>query len=539
MKNFIDLLSGNVPGGIFVYIFVLFIVLFVLFYLYRTSELFSASHFRKWFLGIWILLTLLYAYLWISNPSPALLKRYSVFITSSEPKDEWLANFYRDELSAALKPFRNNNVYYFPQRWAYLARVNLDEKKFDNICREVVIQKALFGKIERQGDQVFLKLSLKEYPQGKEIKNFQIILDSQKPETNIPELINWLKTFFPVKKHYGFEEISDQSFINARDNFFKKNYKKSDQLFKQVLDRFPNNPVVLKWYYYNVIKLAGMLRPDKAPNPFETKKMPWQKMLIEARNFLKNLVQENLEKNIKDDFLSNMLAESYIWEENYGEAEVFLKNAYVENPFNIYVLENFTYLYPSRYKDLGFDNNNDIYERIINLCPIYADVLIKYTENLLKITPVHGVASNKAKELIEDFLAINPNSATSWLLLGEYYRANLNRKKAFDSFFKADSLEPNNTLVQYNLGIMFYLEEDYDEAGKHFKKAIEFGNHLDAHLYLGSVYLKKGEYKKALEQFRYRVAHKKGEEDYYANEAMIGIRQCLAALKIPIPGEEQ
>ena len=45
--------------------------------------------------------------------------------------------------------------------------------------------------------------------------------------------------------------------------------------------------------------------------------------------------------------------------------------------------------------------------------------------------------------------------------------------------------------------------------------------------------------KKALEQFRYRVAHKKGENDYYANEAMIGIRQCLAALKIPIPGEEQ
>ena len=306
-----------------------------------------------------------------------------------------------------------------------------------------------------------------------------------------------------------------------------------------MLQRYPDNSTVKKWFNYNLIKLAGTLRPEKEPNPFETRRLPYEAMLSEARNFLKDLARENLEQKSKDDFLSNMLAESYLMEENYGEAEVFLKNAYVENRFNIYVLENLTYLHPSRYKDLGFKDEYQLYERIVNLCPIYADVLTKYIEKLLKVTPVHGVASGRAKELIENFLSVNPNSARSWLLLGEYYHANLNREKAFQAYFKADSLEPNNASVQYNLGIMYNLEEELDEAEKHFKKAIEFGDFLDAHLYLGSIYQKRGEYEKALEHFRYRVAHKTTGDDYYAKEAMKGIRQCLQALNVPIPSGEQ
>lgn len=537
MKDFLTFLSGNVPGGITLYIFILFVIIFVLFYLYKVSELFTKSHFRKWFIILWFLLTIGYIYIWVSNPSPVLLKRYSIFIISSNAQDEWLADFYRDELSDALKPFRSKDVYFFPQKWSYLAKVSLNEKKFEDICREVTIQQAVFGKIVQEENELVLKLSLRKYPEGKSIKDLTIQINSQKPESNLAEIIDWMKTFFPVKKGYHFNGIVDETFVKARDEFFRGNYKNSDELFNKILDRYPNNPIVQKWYNYNVIKIAGTLRPNKEPNPFETKKMSWQIKLIEARNFLKNLAQENIEQNIQDDFLSNMLAESYIWEENFAKAEIFLKNAYVENPFNINVLENLTNLHPSRYKDLGFADIQDIYERVINLCPIYTDVLIKYAENLFKIAPVHGVASTRAKNLIENFLTINPNSATSWLLLGEYYHASLNREKAFNAYFKADSLEPNNTLVQYNLGIMYYLEEDYDEAGKHFQKAIEFGNYLDAHLYLGSVYFRKKEYKKALEQFRYRVEHKKGEDDQYAKEAMKGIRQCLVALNIPLPAE--
>lgn len=539
MKNIIDFLSGNVPGGIILYLVVLFVIVFVLYYLYRNSELFSATHFKWWFLGSWLIVTFIYAYLWVSNPSAALLKRYSVFVTASNADNEWLAKFYRDELSSAMKPYRNRDTYFFPQRWSYLAGVGLNEQKYEDICREVVIQQAVFGKIVKEKNVLKLDLALKEFPSGRIKNQIQVNINPEEPDAALSEALNWIGSFLPVKKGYHFQGVVDPTFIRARDEFFKRNYEAGDKLFKEALKRNPDNPTVKKWYNYNLIKLAATLRPDKERNPFETRKLPYEVMLSQARSFLKDLLRQNLEQNIEDDFLSNMLAESYLIEENYGEAEVFLKNAYVENRFNINVLENLTYLHASRYKDLGFEDEYQLYERIVNLCPIYADVLIKYIEKLLKVTPVHGVASARAKELIENFLSINPNSARSWLVLGEYYHANLNRKAAFQAYFKADSLEPRNASVQYNLGIMYYVDEDFDEAEKHFKKAIEFGNYLDAHLYLGSIYEKKGEYEKALERFRYRVAHKTGEDDYYAKEAMKGIRQCMQALNIQIPAEDQ
>lgn len=535
MKNLIDFLSGDVPGGITLYLFVLLVVLFVLYYMYRNNELFSGSHFRRWLLGTWVVLTFLYAYLWINNPSSALLKRYTVFITASNPDNDWLAKFYRDEISSAVQPSDGRDTYFFPQTWSYLAGVELNGQKYEEICQKVVIDQAVLGKLVKEENGLKLDLVLKEFPSGKVKDQTQLEIDSARPEATLSDLLKWVGSFLPVRREYRFQGIVDKTFVEARDEFFKRNYDLSAKLYKVVLERYPDNPTVKKWFNYNQIKLAGILRPEKEQNPFETKKLPYEVMVSEARNFLKDLARENMEQKIEDDFLSNMLAESYLIEENYGEAEVFLKNAYVENRFNIYVLENLTYLHSSRYKDLGFKDEYELYERIVNLCPIYADVMTKYIEKLLKVTPVHGVKSDRAKELIENFLSIDPNSARSWLLLGEYYHANFDRKKAFWAFFKADSLEPDNASVQYNLGIMYNLEEEFDEAEKHFKKAIEFGDYLDAHLYLGSIYQKRGEYKKALERFRYRVAHKTGEDDYYAKEAMKGIRQCMEALNMPFP----
>lgn len=539
MKNIFDILSADVPGGITIYLFALFFIFFILFYLYRASELFTRAHFTKWLLGGWILVTLIYAYLWVTHPSPALLKRYTIFITARNSHDQWLSKFYSEEISRRIKPFQDRNTYFFPQRWIHLAEIELDSAMAEQICRQVIIQRAVLGNIERENKQVYLKLRLMRYPEEKLEESLKIALNPNQPEAQLPELIVRLKPFLPFRENAPSQAITNRLFIKARDEFFKGNYEESNRLFKQVSAEFPGDSEIQKWYYYSLIRRAGMLRPQEEPNPFETKKMPWQKMLAEARSYLKNLVRQNLEKNFTDDFLNNMLAECYLWEEDYDEAEVFLTNAFAENPFNIYVLENFTHLHASRYSGLGFKDQYDIYDRITRICPIYANVLIKYVEKLLRITPVHGLASEKAKKLVEKFLSVNPNSATSWLLLGEYYHANLEREKAFQAFSTADSLQPNNTLVQYNLGIMYYLEEDYKQAESHFKRAIETGDYLDAHLYLGSVYLKRKEYKKALEQFRYRVEHKKGEDDTYAREAMKGIRQCLAALNIPIPQQGQ
>lgn len=539
MKGIVDFLSGNVPGGITVYFVVMLVVFFVLFYLYRNSELFTGKHFRWWFLGSWLVITLFYVYLWRSNPPALLLKRYTVFVTASESQYDWLAHFYRDEISSVIRPYRDQYTYFFPQRWAYLAGVEIDQNRLREISQKVAIDRVVWGKIVGSENELALDLTLRKYPEESVLDQASIDIDPDKPQKALAEALQWLQPFFPLRESHRFDGILEKSLILARNEFYEGNYEESHQRLKELLNKHPDDPLVKKWYYYSLIKHAGGLRADQEVNPFETRKKPYQVMLSEAREYLKNLIRENLERDVTDDFLNNMMAESYLWEENFDEAEIFLRNGYAANPFNILILENLTYLHPSRYEDLGFKGRREIEERIIDICPIYADVLMRHVETLLRSTPVHGVATKRAKRLIENFLAINPHSATSWLLLGEYYHASLNREKAFEAFFKADSLEPDNMLVQFNLGVMYYLEEAYDQAETHFKKAIEVGDYLDAHLYLGSIYMKRGEYEKALERFRYRVAHKKGEDDYYAREAMKGIRQCLEALNIPIPGEAQ
>ena len=106
----------------------------------------------------------------------------------------------------------------------------------------------------------------------------------------------------------------------------------------------------------------------------------------------------------------------------------------------------------------------------------------------------------------------------------------LKRKQALESYFKADSLAPKNGLVQYNIGIVYYELKNLSLAEDYMKKAIDYQNYLNAYLYLGTILKEQGKYEEALEKFRYRVKHKTGDDDYYAQQAMKGIQECLAAL---------
>ena len=78
----------------------------------------------------------------------------------------------------------------------------------------------------------------------------------------------------------------------------------------------------------------------------------------------------------------------------------------------------------------------------------------------------------------------------------------------------------------------------YGEQALELAKEIHFKRgQWSAFNKIGVIYKNRGEYEKALKKFRYRVAHKKDDDDYYAVQAMKGIRECLKALDIPIPNQ--
>ena len=155
--------------------------------------------------------------------------------------------------------------------------------------------------------------------------------------------------------------------------------------------------------------------------------------------------------------------------------------------------------------------------------------------NLLVNVQITDAQSNEIKKRLDKALALNPRSITALTLQGKYYNLIFDYDSALKSFAKADSLSPDDGMLQYNLGVTHFEMEQWAKAEMYFQHAVEKSNFLNAHLYLGVLYKNRGDYEKALEKFRYRVANKQGDDDYYAVQAMKGIRECLAALNIPIP----
>ena len=126
MQHFYHYLSGNVVGGIGLYLFLVIIIFLVLFSISRRNDLFTPRHFRIWFVAIWGILTLGYAALWLRNPPPAAFDRYSTLITANRPADQWLALYLRDVLDGQIASHGDGTTYFFRQRWHYRGGVDPD-----------------------------------------------------------------------------------------------------------------------------------------------------------------------------------------------------------------------------------------------------------------------------------------------------------------------------------------------------------------------------------------------------------------------------
>jgi tetratricopeptide (TPR) repeat protein len=539
MKNILDFLSGNVPGGIGLYALVVVVIFLVLYAISRRNELFTPRHFKVWFAIVWLALTMIYAWWWKSDPPPHVLSRYSTLIFVSGESDLWPAYYFRDEISNHLRPYQSATKYLYLQRWNYLAGADCAESS-RGLCQDIIeklpVDEIILGEIGQDGEKQVISLSIKDVRSGETEALGRIKFSSAALAEALPQLFSQLDRRFSLRGKGKPVSLGDKNFVLAKDAFYRGEYQSSLDLCRRALQQHPDHPEILKWYYYNRIRLARESRlKEKKTNPYDSRKSVWQLMAVEARAYLVNLFKTYYDRDIDDTMLSNMIAESFILEELYADAEEFLKIAYFENPFNIEVLENLALLHDSRYKDLPFRNDEEILSRILVICPLHADALSAYVEKLLANVPVNSVPSVKIKERIDRALALNPNSTTAWILKGQYNLMTFNYPEAIRDFLKADSLEPNKAVVQYNLGVVYYKLKDYDTAKRYFQNAIQISGYLDAHLYLGAIYKERGEYEKALEEFRYRVAHKLGDDDYYALQAMKGIRECLEALNIPVP----
>lgn len=64
-------------------------------------------------------------------------------------------------------------------------------------------------------------------------------------------------------------------------------------------------------------------------------------------------------------------------------------------------------------------------------------------------------------------------------------------------------MDPHNSVILYNIGILFNIRSEYEEAIKTLEMSIEYDAHnIHAYLALGDLYERQGELQKALGVFR-------------------------------------
>jgi tetratricopeptide (TPR) repeat protein len=532
MDQWIKFLSGNVPGGFFLYLLILFVTFLVLFFMHRVNDLFTRKYLISWSLVSFILVTIIYAVIWFRNPPAQILKRYSVDIINENGKPDWYTDYLNGLISSSLAPYVSEREYFFPPSWFYRITPSdsgssrrLKQQAFTNLP----VHKVLQGKIQRSGSDVQISFEMLSYPSAKVIKSSRTEF---KPFDH-SKFLKWLQLEFG--RWLPFLEGQDQLLLSPPDSLLaevkrfyqQRDYQLSLDLLNTADSRQKQELEYEILYRFLEIKLAGQQsKKEPVKNPYNTEIPRWKKDLQQSRDWLLKLLRQGYQHPQFD----LLIAESYLWEENFASAEVFLEKLLVENPFDIEVLLNLTFLHLSRYQEFGFGGLMDIYQRILDLCPLDEAVLVQWVDKIIQGSPGYTAPPQYAQERIRNYLEINPYSSKGWLMLGQVYSHQFQKDAALQAYLQAESLAPQSGVVHYNLGALYYDWKNYDLSKVHLLKAIALDDYLDAYLYLGAILKEEGHYEEALEKFRYRVAHKQGENDYYAFQAMKGIQACLEAL---------
>ncbi len=128
--------------------------------------------------------------------------------------------------------------------------------------------------------------------------------------------------------------------------------------------------------------------------------------------------------------------------------------------------------------------------------------------------------------------------------LGEAYLQQGNFAGALKEFKKAEQKNPNDHLLQYDLGLLYALKERYDEAIVHYKKALELSPTYGAAMNsLGNAYAGKKDwdqaifyYRKVINDILYATPHfaysNLGNAYFYKGDLQRSERNYLQALSI-------
>ncbi len=515
MQEWMDFLSADIPGGVFLLFFALVVANLSLLFL-RSSGLFTKEKLKRNLLTANAVILLLYTALWFVMQPPRPQERVIVLPTRSESSFQLTPSSLKLAQIFERAAINNLTDRYLFHRWEWLYET-LGQKEAQTYENWIKAARALNCRylIEselRSSGKILIRIA----DVKKDDSSTFTLFNDDRFEQVLNKVDDELGLFAnpPVVV-----EKADTVLIAARLALIDGDFQ---QVLKLLKDRQDVPAKVLKGVVY--IK-KGLARP------FDAEKAKYVKIEIPEFDQAKKILVPVIKQRKDTPELDIWFGRMSIREREYTTAELFLKKAYVEDPENARVYFAFSFLRPDRLSDIGYQSRVAVLERATYFDPGYREAVYQLANEIYLSSSGTLAGSREAIAAIREFLKIKPEDPQMLSLLGSLYIKTRYPDKALPIFEKLQKRFPDDSDSYYNLGVCYYLKKQDSTALAYFMKAIRMDHHLDSYLYVGSIYKRMGKLDSALKYFRERVARKTGDDDRYAIEAMQGIRQTLIQIE--------
>jgi tetratricopeptide (TPR) repeat protein len=523
MLDALDFLSGNVPGGFILYLFLLFVVGFILFFLGRYSEIFAWEKMKTRLVYYGISLTTIYAAAWLALRPAQLPDKIVVFPSLGQTYSEKLA--FAD-LAKTMLAEAESGYYVYQPEWfveSFGEEWTSSQEKQLMFAAKIDAEYAIIARTE--GNQYSWAVV--------DADNFD-----QKPEmthqATRDNLVKELQSSLSAIRGVRLKQFSAEAPFLSEGIYRLKWWYMRDSL-DQILALYPTlqeseqNSNYVKTAYAAALLRKGYevkKRNEDIKNPYKFSENH-EDYFNKAR---KPLVETALIEPENTD-IGLLIAHANILEEKFDIADAALKNVVVNDRYNARAYFLLSFLHPSRYPAYGFNDRRELLDHALALDPAYEAALLRYME---KIGSENVTAKRALYDLSIDrcmaYLDIKPFDAIVWSELAGLYLLGKNYQQAEITIQKALSLDNQNPDIVYNAGIIFYRLTDYPSALEYFNRLIAMNNTLDAYLYRAMIHRHLGDTLAAITDFRYRIRNKTGDGDRYYKEALKGLNRLINEL---------
>ncbi|MBD3224538.1 MAG: tetratricopeptide repeat protein [Caldithrix sp.] len=512
-SDLIQFLSGGVPGGLLLLFFVLFVFHLSLTF-FNASKIKPSETVLKWRLVGTVAILLIYAIFW-AVLRPAKPARRIIILPSRQEASE----FVLSGTSLVTAQWIQNQMYktsekgFIVHRWPWLLNtIGRDSSDSYELWKRVALRLEPYLLIESIAQENTMQYII--HHDDHSTDDFKI--QQNRLTFNLFEQLDRKYNLFKDFKNPVPQPSADK--LDVMLAYHNQNYEQA-LLFSRNTDK----------KFASMIKAAVLMQKGLKQ---KKNRVPGQLTQSDNKNFqrAKRLLLPYIRDENANPFIFYIMGRMALREEKYSEAELFLKRGLIVDPTNSRFHYALSLLLPQRLNEFGYESRIEILKKAVHLDPGYTEAVYALADRLYSSgtgTPM-GTGTQEALAVLEDYLKIRQNDPKILSLTASIYLKVQKWKKAEDIFIDLKRRFPENSNAYYNLGVLHYNTEELDQAKRYFKNAIQIDNNLDSYLYLGLIYKNKGKLDSALVYFRERVRRKTGDDDQFAKEAMLGIRQIIA-----------